>query len=323
MRRPPDRERRHVHELLLDGDEVRVALQRRPRDAAPRDVADGVVLPPGARLLWFVFPGRPWEVAALHEPSGRLLGHYTNLIRPPELGPDEWRITDLFLDLWQPADGPPRLADREELAEARKLGWIPAGEAGRVEELGRRLLARARAGSWPPEPVERWTLEDVPALRLRRDDPGAYFANLAVGRIVGFGIYFLGAASVTSLAFAVLTDALQAPGGAQRAWVGALGLEAAVLLPVALAGRLPATRRVRPRQALSESTLFLGAAAATAAVLVAHDSALWRTMLTAVYLALGGFLGIFAVCRTWFERRAPSLALAGLAVCLATLAILL
>lgn len=323
VRRPPDRRRRHVQELLLDGDDVKITLQRRPLSAEPRRVAEGVVLEPGARLLWFTFPGRRWEVAAFHDRSGRRLGHYTNLIRPPEPAPDGWRITDLFLDLWQPADGEPRLLDADELAEARKRGWIEAGEADRVERLGRELLDRARAGDWPPEPVRRWTLASVPSLRLRRDEPGSYWASLVAGRIVALGVYFLGAASVTSLGFALLTDALGRPGAARRAWAAALVLEGAVLLPVALAGRLPATRRVRPKEALSESTLFLGAAAATGAVLVAHDSSLWRSMLTAVYLALGGFLGIFAFCRVRFERRVPALALAGLAVCLATLAVLL
>lgn len=323
VRRPPDRRTRHVQELLLDEAELKITLQRRPRTAGPREVADGVVLEPGASLLWFTFPGRPWEVAAFHDRSGRLLGHYTNLVRPPELGPERWRIDDLFLDLWQPAGGGVRLLDADELAEARERGWIAPDEADRVERLGRELLDRARAGDWPPDPVGRWTLEAVPTLRLRRDEPGAYRANLVVGRVVAFGIYFLGAAAVTSLGFALLTDALQAPGPAQRIWAALLGLEAAALLPVALAGRLPATRRVRPREALSESTLFLGAAAATGAVLVAHDSALWRSMLSAVYLALGGFLGTFAVCRVRFERRVPTVALAGLAVCLATLLILL
>lgn len=321
--RPPGRERRHVQELLLDGNDLKVTLHRRPRQAAPREVAGAVVLEPGASLLWFTFPGRPWEVAAFHDGTGRLLGHYTNLIRPPEIDDDVWRITDLFLDLWQPRDGEARLLDRGELDEARRRRWIDGAEADRVAELGRRLLERARHGSWPPDQVRRWTLEAVPALRLRRDEPGAYYANLVTGRVIAFGIYFLGAASVTSLAFAGLTDALRAPGPAQRAWVITLALEGAALLPVALAGRLPATRRVRLKQLLSESTLFLGAAATSVAVLVAHDSSLWRSLLGAVYLALGGFLGVFAVCRVWFERRVPTLALAGMAVCLATLLVLL
>lgn len=321
--RPPGRERRHVQELLLDADDLKVTLQRRPRDADPREVAGEVVLAPGAALLWYTFPGRRWEVAAFHDRRGRLLGHYTNLIRPPELDGRAWRITDLFLDLWQPVEGAPRLVDRAELSEARAEGWITDEEADRTAELGRELLERARRGSWPPEAVRRWPLEAAPTLRLRRDEPGAYHANLVTGRVIAFGIYFLGAASVTSLAFAGFTDALRTPGPAQRAWTIVLAVEAAALLPVALAGRLPATRRVRLRQALSESSLFLGAAAASAAVLIAHDSELWRTLLTAVYLALGGFLGVFAVCRVWFERQVPTLALAGLAVCLATLLVLL
>lgn len=320
-RRPPDRVRLHRQELLLDDDELKITLLRVPPDGEPRKVGDAKV-EGGSLLLWYTFPGRPYEVAAVHGPDGNLLGHYTNLVRPPEPEGDRWHITDRFLDLWQPAEGPPRVLDRDELRRARKEGWIGEEEAQEALETCRELLRRARAGDWPPPEVGSWPLEAVPSLRLRRDEPGLYHANLVAGRIIAFGIYFLGAASLTSAGFAAWSDALQPGGGARSWWLGALALEAAVLLPVALAGRLPATDRVRPREAMTEDTLFLGAAVAGAAVLLVNNSSLWRTLLFSVYGALSLFLGIFAACRAAYDRRLPGIALAGLAVCLAAFLLL-
>jgi len=262
-------------------------------------------------------------VAAFHDREGRLLGHYTNLVRPPEIGDGRWRITDLFLDIWQPAGGGLRLLDEDELTEARERGWIEASEAARVRRLARLLMERARRGRWPPEPVRRWGLEEVEELRFRRDEPGRYAANLVTNRIIAFGIYFLGAASVTSLAFAGWTDGLVREGAARTAWLATLAVEAAGLLGVALAGRLPATRRVRPEEALTENTLFLGAALSAVAVLLVHEAGLWTTLLAAIYGTLGLFLAIFAGSRALLDREPPWLALAGLAVCVLALLVLL
>lgn len=327
-RRPSGRARRHRQELLLDAPELKITLLVRPETAAPREVGGAVTLPPGARLLWYTFPGRPYEVAAFHGPDGELLGHYTNVVRPPEPGDPEdgpWEIHDLCLDVWQPADDPrePRLLDADELERARAEGRVSAEDARLARETAERVEARARAGGWPPPEVERWPLEAVPALRLKRDEPGTYWANRISGRIIAFGIYMLGAVSATSLVFAALTDALLSPGAARSWWLAALAAEGSVLLPAALAGRLPATRRVRRREAMDERSLLVGATACAAAVLVVNDSSLWTSLLSAVYGALALFLAVFAACRAHFDRRVPWAALAGLGVCAAALTALL
>lgn len=320
--RPPDDIRRHRQELLLDEPDLKITLLRRPRRADARTLADGVVLEPGARMLWFTFPGRGYEVAAVHDAGGELQGHYTNVVLPPELGEESWRITDLFLDVWQPVQGPPRVLDRDEFRRAREEGWISEAEAREAEAVCREIEARALRGDWPPEPVRDWPLEAVPSLRLRRDEPGVYYANKVAGRVIAFGIYFLGAVSLTSVGFAAFTDALVHAGTARSAWTALLVGEAAALLAVALAGRLPATRRVRPREAMTESTLLLGAVATSLAVLLVHSSELWHVLVGSVYVALAFFLAVFAVCRLAFDRRTPGLALAGLAVCVAALLVL-
>lgn len=280
------------------------------------------MLEPGARLLWFTFPGRGYEVAAIHDRRGRLQGHYTNVIQPPDLDDDVWRITDLFLDVWQPREGPVRVLDRDEFERAREGGRISEPTAREAEATCREIEARARRGDWPPKPVRDWPLESVPSLRLRRDESGTYYANMVAGRVIAFGIYFLGAASLTSLGFAAFTDALVATGPARSAWTALLVAEAGGLLAVTLAGRLPATRWVRPEEAMTENTLFLGAAVTALAVLLVQDSDLWNVLVGSVSAALAFFLAVFVVCRLAFDRRTPGLALAGLAVCVVALVVL-
>ena len=320
--RPPGRTRRFRQELLEDGDDLKVTLLRVGRDG-PLEVEGAAVLEPGSSVLWYTFPGRRYEVAAFHDPRGRLLGHYTNVVRPPEIQGHRWRITDLFLDVWQPAGGEPRILDEEELRRALEEGWVGEEDARRARRVCRRVAEKARDGAWPPEEVASRPLDAVPGMRLRRDEPGTWHANRISLRVIAFGMYLLGAASLTSLAFAAATDALTADGPARRWWMAALAVETVVLAVGSAAGQLPATRRVRPREVMDERTLLLGAAVCGVAVLLAHDSALWRTLLSAVYGALSLFLGVFAVCRLRFDDRTPRLALLGLAVCAVALLVLL
>ena len=323
VRRPHGETRRYRLERLLEEEHLAVGLQRWRRDAEPHRVAPDLTLEPGATLLWYLFPGRPYEVAAFHRPDGELLGHYTNLIRPPELGRDRWTVEDLYLDLWQPVEGEPRLLDRDELGDAVAEGAIEAPEAERIRRLGEELADQAREGRWPPPAARRWSLERVDELRLRRDEPGLYHANLVTNRVIAFGIYFLGAAALTTLGFAVFTDGIGASRGTRTAWLACLGVEAAGLAGAALTGRLPAARRLRRREVMTEGTLFMGAAVTGAAVLLVQDSSLWRSLLSAIYGTLGFFLGVFAVSRVAYDRRLPGVALAGLALCVAALVVLL
>jgi len=259
----------------------------------------------------------------VYDPRGHFLGWYTNLLRPPEIRNGIWELTDLFLDVWQPADGPAKLLDREDLAAALASGAISQEEARRVEAEADHVLRASRAGRWPPKIVRRLPLEAVGSLRMRRDEPGTWFANLAIGRLIGFGMYLFGAASLTSLLFAALTDAFTGGATALAAWKITIGVEALVLLALSLAGRLPATRWPRPEESLNERILFFGSLAAGLAVLAQPNDRLWESALVAIYAVLAVFLAIFAVARHRWDRRTPRLALAGLAVCLFALGVLL
>ena len=214
----------------------------------------------------------------------------------------------------------------------------PSRKAGRQHDRRdawralRVILFRIEAGDWPPEPVRRWGLDLVPALRLKRDSPGTYYSALIAGRIIAYGLYLMGAVSATSIGFAAFTDAFFRRGPGQIAWGSSkvpldadVGLdvrtahldpelfEALLLLPLALRGRLPATRW--PQPALTdERSLFIATLASGLAVLAVYERASWGGALLPVYGTLGLFSLIFAVCRVWFDRAVPVFALAGLLV---------
>ncbi len=321
-RRLPDDLRRFEQELLDDGKVCKISLQVVGRETGSISLGRAAAVEPGGTLLWFVFPGQSYEIAAAHDPDGCLLGFYTSLIRPPEVQSRTWRITDLFLDIWQPADGEAALLDAEELADGVAQGWLDEQEAEQVRDKASEILEACRRNRWPPAVVRRWPLAGVPSLRLRRDEPGTWHAGLIVGRIIAGGIYFFGAATLTSLLFAGFSDAFQ-EGVGLGLWKAVLAVEAAALAVLALAGRLPATRIPYPREALTERTLFIGTLAMGLAVFVNRDSRFWSGSLVGVYGALALFLAIFAVSRIRYDQEAPYLALAGLAVSLIALIILL
>ncbi len=321
-RRLPDDVKTFRQEILHDGPNCKFSLLIHPEDAEPMRVGD-VRLQPGGAIFWYLFPDRSYEVAGVYDPDGRFLGWYTNLLRVPEIHGDRWELTDLYLDVWQPPDGPARLLDEDDLADAVESGAISREEARQVEAEAAAVLRAARAGRWPPTIVHRHPLEAVGSLRLRRDDPAKYAANLVINRLIGFGMYLFGAISLTSLLFAAFTDAFSVEGPAQTAWMFLIGLEAVVLFAFAIVGRLPATRRPRPEESLDERILFLGSLVTGLAVFLYPDSRLWHAALVAIYTILALFLGIFAISRLHWERRFPVVAAAGIVVCLFALAVLL
>ena len=315
-RRPPSDVARYYQELLLDDERYKITLAFRA-DPGPEPAA-------GAALLWFTFPHRAHEVAAVYETDGRLRGYYTNIITPPEfISSAVWHIDDRCLDIWQPVGGPVELLDEEDLEEAEAAGWIDPAAASDARREARWVLTQVEARRWPPRVVRRWPLDAVPSLRFRRGEPGRYAANLISTRVIAYGLYMMGAISLTSILFAAFTDALIARGAAQRVWLAVLGVEAMVLLPFAVAGRLPATEHARPTEAMHERTLLAAAAATGIAVLLLNRSELWRDLLVAVYGSLAFFLTVFGVSRAWLDRVLPLGAIAGLLLCAIALIVLL
>lgn len=311
-----------MQELLHDGPDCKVTLMPIGPEIAPLGIGD-VRIPEGGTILWYLFPGRAWEVAAAYDPLGRPMGFYTNFVRTPVIEGDRWEITDLFLDVWQPLEGPARLLDADELASAVSAGHVSPAEADAVTSEAEAIVRAAETGRWPPRILREYPLADVPSMRLRRDEPGTYFANLIVGRLIAFGIYALGAISLTSLAFAALTDAFHGDRAGLGSWMAVILVELFVLFGLSMAGRLPATRRPQPEEVLTEKILFIGALVTGLAVFLYPDVDLWRDGLAGIYGALGVFLAVFAVARLRWESRFPLLAVAGVAVCLVALVVLL
>ncbi len=170
--RPPDRETVYEQLLLHDDGRVKVTFARSLSLDAPLVVDGEPVLENGSDAVWFTFPGAWHDIGRFHRADGTHTGIYANVITPCLFEPGGvWRTTDLFVDVWWPAGRaapgrkpPPRLLDLDELVAAEAAGHLGAKLADRARAEGKELLARARAGRWPPAVVEDWPRER--ALRL-------------------------------------------------------------------------------------------------------------------------------------------------------------
>ena len=316
---------RFRQELLADGPKWKITLQILDARFKPVRIDEATTLRPGSLLIWFLRPGQPFEIGAFYHGRGTFQGCYINLIRPPRLQSSPWIIEDLYLDVWLPEGGAGVLLDEDELDAAVARGELSAEEAGEVRELGARLLARSKRRGrprWLPRSVGRSPAESVPELRLRRDAPGTFHAAQISGRIIAFGLYLMAAVSATSAGFAAFTDAFLIAGPAQDAWRLTMLGEALLLAPLALGGWLPATRWPQP-PLTDERSLFIATLAAGLAVLALSERAEWAGALLPVYATLGLFSLVFAVCRWRFDREVPVFALAGVAMTLVALVLLI
>lgn len=153
-----------THRLVLQRPDVAVLLM--DRYDGPSKLHDRkVVLDHGAAALWYVFPGAWYDIGRLHDKAGNWTGWYTNLCRPVVVTDAGWEITDLFLDLWQPADGGPATwLDRDEYEVARNAGLIDVTLHGTIERVCSEIDARVVRGQWPP--AETIPLDLASARRL-------------------------------------------------------------------------------------------------------------------------------------------------------------
>jgi len=158
--RPPDREALFVQHLVHRSDDVIVTyVHRTPLDRTLA-VHGEVALEPGAPAVWFTFPGAWHDIGRFHRLDGTFTGYYANVVTPVEfLAEDEWRTTDLFLDIWKSRRGDVALLDEDELEAAIERGWITAELAAATRAEADRLLEAARGPAWPPPHVTEWTLE--------------------------------------------------------------------------------------------------------------------------------------------------------------------
>lgn len=164
--------------LVHEGDDGLVTFMPAADVARPTTAGGRRVLEPGSPVVWFTFPGAWHDIGRFHTADGRFTGCYANILTPVELDPapgetvgrgrsreagpareDRWSTTDLFLDVFLHPDGRIDLLDRDELREAVARGWLDPNTARAADAEAQRLVAAARAGTWPPPVVEAWPLE--------------------------------------------------------------------------------------------------------------------------------------------------------------------
>lgn len=158
-RRLPDHEQVFDQRVVLERDDVIVTLSEPVALTKPMTFDGRVMLEDGSLALWFTFPGAWHDIGLFHRADGAYTGLYANILTPPEIDGRVWHTTDLFLDLWRPADGALHLLDEHELDEALARGHIDEEHAGRARAEAERLLGLAQTGAWPPSVVSEWTLE--------------------------------------------------------------------------------------------------------------------------------------------------------------------
>ena len=150
-------------ELVLDRPDVKVLLQS---DFTGDDVCAGgsVILQHNAPIVWFVLVGSWHDIGRFHLKDGSFTGFYTNLSQPVEICADKWIGRDLFLDLWQPAQGQPHWLDEDEFASAVKDGLIDGATRRRVLNERSLIDLQVSRAEWPPPIVRDIDLGQVRAL---------------------------------------------------------------------------------------------------------------------------------------------------------------
>ena len=162
--RPPDRDEIFRQSLVHRTDDVVITFMERTPLPAPVRVAGDVVLEPNAAAIWFTYPGVWHDIGRFHLADGTFTGIYANVLTPVEFTDTlAWRTTDLFLDVWQAADGTTSLLDEDEFEEAIRNGWLATDLAERARREATSILELFDRNEWPPLEVREWTLERVRA----------------------------------------------------------------------------------------------------------------------------------------------------------------
>lgn len=147
--------------LVLDRPHVKGTILESYRGRTVR-AGEVVILEPGAPIVWFVFPGAWHDIGRFHLADGTFTGWYTNLCTPVKIESAHWACTDLFLDLWTPANGANSVwLDEDEFAAAQAAGHIDDRLVQRATVERENIAARVGAGAWPPAITREFTLADA------------------------------------------------------------------------------------------------------------------------------------------------------------------
>ncbi len=163
--RPPNRLQVFTQELVVDRPECKVTYAEGTELIDTLRIEDSVIFEAGAPMIWFVFPGRWYDVGRFHLKDGSFTGYYGNLITPPRLGQRAWEIFDLCLDFWVDPAGGIQVLDQDEFDEALENQWIDQPTAERARQELERLISETRDGRWPPAIAREYDLESIRAIR--------------------------------------------------------------------------------------------------------------------------------------------------------------
>lgn len=140
-------------------DDCTITLMEHTELSAPVRAGEQVILEPRAPVVWFTFDDAWHDIGRFHCADGTFTGCYANIITPVRFtNAHEWHTTDLFLDVWVPAEGAVQLLDEAELAQGLVDGSIDETLAASARAEAARLVGLAAAGEWPPALVQEWTL---------------------------------------------------------------------------------------------------------------------------------------------------------------------
>ena len=122
-------------------------------------VAGEYRLPAGSLTIAFYWRGRRHNLYRPEDAAGHVICHRLDIIEPPLFEAGRLTFRDMVLDILVPPDGPARLEDEDELAEAVASGLLTKGAASELLDYARSLLPRT------PEIIaeaEAWLVEASP-----------------------------------------------------------------------------------------------------------------------------------------------------------------
>jgi predicted RNA-binding protein associated with RNAse of E/G family len=150
-RRPPDRLRVYVQQVVHEQDDVIVTVSEPLELEQPVQVNGEIALETGSRAVWFTFPDMWHDIGRFHRADGSFTGVYANILTPPVIdGP-----------IWVSPTGVSELLDEDEFLEGVAQKHVDQETADRARWEAEQIIGRHRRGLWPPPIVAEWTLERV------------------------------------------------------------------------------------------------------------------------------------------------------------------
>jgi len=145
-------------ELLQDLPDVKI-LSMKFTGKSEMVVGETTILQPGSPMVWFIFPGKWYDIGRFYLIDGAFTGYYTNLCTPVQMQGNRWATTDLFLDLWIPArGGSSKWLDEDELDHAVRTDALPRHLFEKAIQVRSEIEDLCSRDLWPPTSVTDWTM---------------------------------------------------------------------------------------------------------------------------------------------------------------------